>query len=308
MTTSNENISTTETETKTTTTTTPEKGATGYVDPDRKPTEEKPAEETNLYGYDNLGEKTPEQIEADKKTADEKTTADKVIADKAIEDAKVKDPSTGYAPKTPEQIEADKKAADEKTTADKKAADEIEAAKTPEQKAADKIEADKKAAADKIEADKKAAEGISKEDIDTTLGDLYDKDIVSKFMVDNKMTKAQVEAYVQLRKSEDAKLIKDSEDKIAETRASWLTELKTDADFGGENFEANVDRAEKVLEEFLPNTKKALTGRGSMMPPYIMRDLLALYKTMNPTTKLITGDPIELVKKESGNFLTDMYK
>jgi hypothetical protein len=42
------------------------------------------------------------------------------------------------------------------------------------------------------------------------------------------------------------------------------------------------------------------------LPPYIMRDFLSLAKALNPTTKLVTGEPSE-VKKEEGNFLDDMY-
>ena len=40
----------------------------------------------------------------------------------------------------------------------------------------------------------------------------------------------------------------------------------TDPEFGGENFDKNVDRVEKVLEKYMPNMKKVLTERGSMLP------------------------------------------
>jgi len=45
-----------------------------------------------------------------------------------------------------------------------------------------------------------------------------------------------------------------------------------------------------------------------MLPPYIMRDLLALDKVLNPKTKLVGGDPSEPIKKSDGNFLDEMYE
>ena len=160
----------------------------------------------------------------------------------------------------------------------------------------------------KVEDENATDEEKLKADINEALGDLPERarDNISKFTLDNKMTKEQVENYVALVKSEDALAVKENASQVAKQRSDWHSELKTDPEFGGENFDKNVDRVEKVLEKFMPNTKKVLTERGTMLPPYIMRDFLTLHKTLNPTTKLVNGEA-SVVKKEEGNFLETMY-
>lgn len=142
-------------------------------------------------------------------------------------------------------------------------------------------------------------------EVSKNLSDNYDKEKINKFAIEHKLTKAQLEAYVKLTKEDEAANIKRQEQLVKQQRNTWKTELKNDPEFGGENFIKNVDRVEKVLEKYLPDTKKVLTERGSMLPPYIMRDFLRLSKVLNPTTKLVTGESKE-VKKE-GNFLDEMY-
>lgn len=147
-----------------------------------------------------------------------------------------------------------------------------------------------------------------KADIDEALGDYADKELISQFAIDNKMTKEQVTAYVALMKTEDSKAVEHEENNRKEIRSGWKKELMDDTTFGGDNFDINVDRVEKVLTNFMPNTRKVLTDRGNMLPPYIMRDLLTISKSLNPTTVLVNGDPSKPVKKENDNFLDGMYE
>ena len=158
------------------------------------------------------------------------------------------------------------------------------------------------------EADPKKDEDKLKEEINTALGDYADKELISEFAIKNNMTKEQVEAYVTLMKAEDSKFAEEKETQRVAQRSSWKKELMDDNSFGGDNFDINVDRVEKVLTNFMPNTKKVLTERGSMLPPYIMRDLLSVSKALNPNTKLVNGDPSKPVEKEDGNFLDNMYE
>lgn len=138
------------------------------------------------------------------------------------------------------------------------------------------------------------------------LPDSIDKEKLSKFVKDNKMSPEQIKAYGDLVKAEEAESVKNREKFVAEQRANWQAELKADKDFGGENFTLNVDRVEKVLEKHFPNMKKELTTRGTMLPPYIMKDFLGLWNTMNPTQKLVEGDPI--VPKSDKHYLEEMYE
>lgn len=137
------------------------------------------------------------------------------------------------------------------------------------------------------------------------LGTGYDKDKIIKFAVDNKLNKAQLEAYVNYNKAEDAAAVKKMNDAKDAQRKQWKVELENDPEFGGEHFDKNVASVNKVLNS-MPNTKKVLTEKGSMLPPYIMRDLLGLSKTLNPTTPFVGGDAPEL--KVEDNFIDDFYK
>jgi hypothetical protein len=139
------------------------------------------------------------------------------------------------------------------------------------------------------------------------LGDSFDKEKIAKFAKDNKLSKAQVEAYANFAKEEEAEIIKSQEIKIQETRKAWKQELFKDPEFGGVNFDLNVDRVEKVLANYMPETKKMLTDKRSVLPPYVMKDLLKLSKALNPTTSFVGGDAPEAKKDDTDNYLDDLY-
>ena len=97
------------------------------------------------------------------------------------------------------------------------------------------------------------------------------------------------------------------ENAIKQTRIDWHRELKTDPKFGGEQFAHNLAQAEKVIENFMPNVKKVLTERGSMLPPYVMRDLADLAKTLYGSKSLVQGDP-PVVKDEGTDDALAFYE
>ena len=146
-------------------------------------------------------------------------------------------------------------------------------------------------------------------DYNESLKDLpesIDKEKVLKFATENKLSKEQVEAYKKFVKEETSSIEARQNEAVKEQRSTWKKELMTDPEFGGENFDKNVDRVEKVLEKYMPNMKKVLTERGSMLPPYIMRDFLALDKLLNPSNTLVTGDVNQ--PKEEKNYLDELYQ
>lgn len=138
------------------------------------------------------------------------------------------------------------------------------------------------------------------------LSDKFDKNKIEKFAIDNKLSKAQIDAYVILTKAEEAKVIADQAAAKVKYRNDSINELKADPDFGGENFIKNVDRVDKLLENNMPNVKKMLTEKGGVLPPYLMKDLLSLSKALNPIAPLVIGEPPAPPEDES-NFLDDMY-
>lgn len=194
----------------------------------------------------------------------------------AEEEKKVENPSTGYG-KAPKKPEEEKKTEEEK----KEPSEESE-----EQKALKEIEEVLK------DTDK-----------------LLDKAKVTKFATENKLTKAQVEAYVKMVKEEEAHFAQEAKKQIEKQKADWFKELKEDKEFGGENFNKNVDRVERLLENNMPNWKKMLTERGTMLPPTIMKDLLGVAKALNPSAKFEGGEPPTPPEdKSNDNFLDEMYK
>ena len=135
--------------------------------------------------------------------------------------------------------------------------------------------------------------------LDIKVEGLPDKELakIKEFAKEHKVPKEIAEAYAKLRKSEleafdkaQKEAAAESERQIQATRKNWYTELKEDPKFGGENFARNTKQVEKVMEEFMPNTKKVLTERKGMLPPYFMRDLAAIADQMYSTEKLKTGD------------------
>jgi transposase len=213
----------------------------------------------------------------------------------------------GYKTDEPKTVEAPKTTEPEKKTEEKPVEKAVtgygkeseappteDKTKEPEKKEADAPSTDE-------EKLKKELEEVAKD-----FPESVDKEKVLKFAQENKLTKEQLEAYKNFSKEEQKEIETAQKEFVKKQRSEWLTELKTDPEFGNEQFDKNVDRVEKVLEKYLPNMKKQLTERGSMLPPYIMRDLLALSKVLNPTTEFVSGDPVQAESKDN-NFLDSMY-
>lgn len=134
----------------------------------------------------------------------------------------------------------------------------------------------------------KALEGLPKEE----LGKIKD------FAKKHNVTVDQAKAFGEMRRDElkaqeaaVANFEKEQERLKQQQRATWYKELKADTTFGGENYDHNVLKVEKVLAELMPNTKKVLTEYKAMLPPYVMRDLAKIAEHLFSTEKLVTGNP-----------------
>lgn len=136
-----------------------------------------------------------------------------------------------------------------------------------------------------------------------------------KIAFDHKLSKEVAQALVDMRKQENqniqAELIKlktDNENKIAQQKAGWHNELVTDPKFGGENYLHNLARVDKVLTTLMPDTKKVLTERKSMLPPYVMRDLLTVYNSLYSTDEFVGGQPPTPSEAEKESSPLDFYQ
>jgi hypothetical protein len=228
---------------------------------------------TDDFGYEveSSDDKPTDDKPTDDKPADDKPADDKPADDKKSDEKSV----TGYGDDKP----ADDKKPDEKPTDDKPADD-----KKPDEKPTE---------------EKEIAEllGAAK--------DVVNVDLIKDFALKNKMTKEQVKAYVELVKSENEQAVKQAENEKIKLRESWHKELVDDKEFGVE-FKKNLHKVDQLLEKHMPDTKKLLTERRGMLPPYIMKDLLRLSKVLNPNTTFEAGDP-STPKEKDKNFLDEMY-
>jgi len=121
---------------------------------------------------------------------------------------------------------------------------------------------------------------------------------VKEFAKKHGLTKEAAQEYLDLRVTEmkeqetaQAQSKVDYQKAVKAQRKAWETELKTDPEFGGEKYGHNIKQAEKVLEEFMPGTKKILTEKGTMLPPYVMRDLANIANHVYKTEGFVNGNP-----------------
>lgn len=120
---------------------------------------------------------------------------------------------------------------------------------------------------------------------------------ITKFAKDHKLSKEAAQAFVEMKKIEaatakaaDEAMEKQIKVTVAKQKADWHKELSQDPVFGGDKFDHNVKQVDKLMNDFMGNTKKVLTERKSMLPPYVMRDLSKLAEKLYESEKLIHGD------------------
>jgi len=223
--------------------------ATPPAEPASAQTDETDGGEFDDYGYPIT--KTPDK--PGKKAEESGKPGEKA----SEEDVEIKEPVAGYGAKPLEEVPDDAKPPEEKPPEEKNELGfELEVKDLPAE-AAKKIKDFAKA----HKLTKEAAEAL-----------VADKKAEIKFQND-----VAIETKKEIDKAK------------AKVRAGWDKELRTDKDFGGDNFARNLTNVEKVLKDFFPNTKKVLTEKGSMLPPNVMKDIAKLAKYVYDTERLVHG-------------------
>jgi len=127
--------------------------------------------------------------------------------------------------------------------------------------------------------------------------DFSEIETLKKFAQEHALPQKATQALIDARKSEIDTLNKQTEaykkeleNKKKETRSKWDKELRTDKEFGGENFAHNLHAIEKVLQDFMPEMKKELTDKGIALAPYIMKGLARVAKSLNAKETFVKGD------------------
>ena len=250
-----------------------EDGGEGGGAPSTESSAEAKAEDSTTKNDYNLDEFGYEKLEEGKDESTEESTEVKA-EEKDKDEVKVENPSTGYG-------EEDENEASTEVKAEEKDKDE-----------------------EQTEDEKTFTEAVKE-----SLGKLPEEEStsISKFAKDNKLTADQVNAYAKLRESEINEASENEIASIRKYRQESVAYLKADKEFGGDNYQSNINKVEKILESHFPLMKKKLTERGSMMPPYLMKEMLGVYNLLHSTTKLVGGDPGQVQEKEEKSVYDIMY-
>jgi hypothetical protein len=158
------------------------------------------------------------------------------------------------------------------------------------------------AAADDIKFDET---GLSKEAIEQ----------VKNFAKTNKLSKEATDAFAKYTKDQAKSLSEQQalqaqqiEQAKTQQRSDWYNQLKTDKDFGGELFNANLKRVDTILDKFFPNTKNLLTTHKSVLPPDIMKDLHSLHKVLLGSETMVNpGNQSQNTQDDDQSFLKNFY-
>ena len=147
-------------------------------------------------------------------------------------------------------------------------------------------------------AEKKESEIKLDYEVDAKGLDLSEVDRIKKFAKDHALPQAATQALLNARKSEIETLNKQTEEykkklekEKKDIKSKWDKELRSDKEFGGENFAHNVHQVDKVLQDLMPEAKKELTERGLMLAPYFMKGLLRVAKSVYAKENFVQGDP-----------------
>lgn len=130
-------------------------------------------------------------------------------------------------------------------------------------------------------------------------------EVAQDLVNDKKAEIKQINDALKKQKEETPKIIAQRK---AERENKWYEELKADPTFGGDKFDHNVKQVDKVVQEFMPNTKKVLTDNKMMMPPYVMRDLVKLAEHLYSSDRLNQGDPPKPPEINESDDPLDFYK
>ena len=149
----------------------------------------------------------------------------------------------------------------------------------------------------KAAADKPAEEKTDETPLELDLKGLEETAVadIKEFAKAHNLTKEQAQALVDKRKSdEDAKVTAVETYKAEEAKIfqKWETELKSDPDFGGDNFAHSVHNVNKLIREELPGLKNLLTTSGKRLPPSLMKDLNSVARKLYGETELVNGEKV----------------
>jgi hypothetical protein len=110
---------------------------------------------------------------------------------------------------------------------------------------------------------------------------------LKKLAKESKLSPEQVKAVMDFKRSEIKKLnevLAKKEETMkaqkSEVLKKWKEDLKTDPNFGGENFNKSLKMVGRVLQDFLPESNKKIAESGGAWHPTLMKEFRNLAEVL----------------------------
>lgn len=122
------------------------------------------------------------------------------------------------------------------------------------------------------------------------------------------LTQENAQKLVDLQARESAKTAQEAQERWDTLKTEWADSAKSDNEFGGQNFDANVGLAKQALDQFgTPELKEALEITGTGSHPEIIRFFYRVGKTLKEASMLTGSAPAQ--KKSAAELIyTSMNK
>lgn len=149
------------------------------------------------------------------------------------------------------------------------------------------------------------------EDFTLPEGVVVNESLMSDFQgvaKDLNLTQEQAQKLVDLQTREIAKSAEAAQERWDNLKTEWADTAKSDEEFGGQNFDANVGLAKQALDQFgTPELKEALEVTGTGSHPEIIRFFYRVGKTLQEA-KMLTGSAPTQQKTAAEKIFTTMSK
>ena len=197
---------------------------------------------------------------------------------------------------TDEQKAEKKVEEDAKVAADAEEAEKVAAMTSAERADYYKAKAEEEAKAAEEDGEKKEREGAPEEYADFTTPEGFeelDKERLDKFLpIVKKMdiSQADTQTLIDHFAKEQTALIEDQVKVWEDTKAGWLKSSKEDKEFGGNDFDENVGKANKAIDAFGSDSlREALTQSGMGSHPEVIRVFVRIGDAISEGTIITDG-------------------
>lgn len=134
---------------------------------------------------------------------------------------------------------------------------------------------------------------LKKEDLKLPEGSLLDPKAVEEIVSlanAKKLSKDDAQGMIERESKLVTSYVEGEKAKATQMQDQWFESSKTDKEFGGDGYDANVELGNRVLKKYgTPELEKLLADSGAHQHPEVQRLLVRLGKAMSPDQLVIAG-------------------